>query len=63
MLVKDYMALLGIYTGKYNTLINVPLAMASALGVSAIPSLAGAIAVGDRKQIYGRSIIPSASRC
>ena len=40
--VKDYMALLGIYTGKYNTLINVPLAMASALGVSAIPSLAGA---------------------
>lgn len=52
--VKDYMALLGIYTGKYNTLINVPLAMASALGVSAIPSLAGAIAVGDRKQIYGK---------
>lgn len=49
---KDYVALLGIFTGKYNTLINVPLAMANALASSVIPSLTGAVAIGDRGQIY-----------
>ena len=28
---KEYMALQGIYTGKYDTLINVPMAIANAL--------------------------------
>lgn len=46
---KEYMALLGIYTGKYNTLINVPLAIAGALGSSVIPSLTTAVTKGDRE--------------
>lgn len=36
----EYMALQGIYTGKYNTLINVPLAMANGLAAAILPSLA-----------------------
>ena len=45
--------LLGIFTGKYNTLINVPLAMANALvSSSVIPSLTAAVSVGDREQIF-----------
>ncbi|SHJ90753.1 putative polysaccharide biosynthesis protein [Hespellia stercorisuis] len=46
---KEYISLMGIYSGKYNTLINVPLAIANALGASVIPSLTGAITRGDRK--------------
>ena len=49
---SKYVALLGIFTGKYNTLINVPLAMANALGASVIPSLTAAVSVGDREQIH-----------
>lgn len=46
---KDYMALLGIYTGKYNTLINVPLAVANGLAASVIPSLAVVVTSGNKK--------------
>ncbi len=49
---EEYMALLGIYSGKYNTLINVPLAMANGLAASVIPSLTTAVATGTRSQIY-----------
>ncbi len=49
---KEYVALLGIFTGKYNTLINVPLAMANALASSVIPSLTAAVAIKNREQIY-----------
>jgi stage V sporulation protein B len=51
-LEEEYMALLGIYSGKYNTLINVPLAMANGLAASVIPSLTTAVATGTRSQIY-----------
>lgn len=51
---KEYMALQGIYTGKYNTLINVPLAMANGLAASVIPSMTAAVAMGDRKQIHSK---------
>lgn len=51
---QEYVALLGIFTGKYNTLINVPLAMANALSSSVIPSLTAAVSVGDREQIYNK---------
>lgn len=46
--------LLGMFTGKYNTLIHIPLAVANALGASLIPSLTGAVATGDRKAIHAK---------
>lgn len=51
---KEYMALQGIYTGKYNTLINVPLAMANGLAASVIPSMTAAAAINDKRQIYDK---------
>ena len=51
---KEYMAMQGIFTGKYNTLINVPLAMANGLAASVIPSLTAAVTQRDRKQIHGK---------
>ena len=45
---KEYMALQGIYTGKYNVLINVPLAVANGLASSVIPSLTAAVAKRDK---------------
>ena len=49
---REYMALQGIYTGKYNLLINVPLAMANGLAASVIPSLTAAYTDGDRRVIH-----------
>lgn len=46
--------LLGMFTGKYNTLINIPLAVANALGASLIPSLTAAVAAGSRKQVHNK---------
>lgn len=51
---EKYMALLGIYSGKYNTLLSVPLAMANGLAASIIPSLTGAVARNDRPQIHNK---------
>ena len=51
---EKYMALLGIYSGKYNTLLSVPLAMANGLAASIIPSLTGAVARNDRPQIHSK---------
>lgn len=51
---KEYMALLGIFTGKYNTLINVPLAMANGLAASVIPSLTAAYTERNRVQIHDK---------
>lgn len=51
---KEYMALQGIYTGKYNTLINIPLAMANGLAASIIPSLTMAVTTGEKKQIFSK---------
>lgn len=50
---KEYMALQGIYTGKYNPLINVPMAMANGLAASVIPSLTAASA-NDKALIHGK---------
>jgi stage V sporulation protein B len=44
---SDYKSVWGIYSGKYNLLINVPVAFASALASSIIPALSGAMARGD----------------
>lgn len=51
---KEYMAMQGIFTGKYNTLINVPLAMANGLAASVIPSLTAAVAKRDRKLVHAK---------
>lgn len=51
---KEYMALQGIYTGKYNTLINVPMAMANGLAASVIPSLTAAVPTGDKSLIHSK---------
>lgn len=51
---EKYMALLGIYSGKYNTLINVPLAMANGLAASVIPSLTVAVTTNNRPQVYNK---------
>lgn len=51
MAEKEYVALWGIFSGKYNTWINVPLAMANALGVSMMPSLTAAVTTGDKDMI------------
>ena len=51
---KEYMAMQGIFTGKYNPLISVPLAMANGLAASVIPSLTAAVTKRDRKQIHAK---------
>lgn len=51
---KEYMAMQGIYTGKYNPLISVPLAVANGLAASVIPSMTKAVTTGERKQIYSK---------
>ncbi|HAX51892.1 polysaccharide biosynthesis protein [Muricomes intestini] len=51
---EKYMALLGIYSGKYNTLISVPLAMANGLAASVIPSLTAAVTTSNRPQVYNK---------
>ena len=48
---KETAELLGMFTGKYNTLINIPLAIANSLGAALIPSLTATVSTGSRKQI------------
>lgn len=43
--------LLGMYTGKYRLLINVPVALASALASSMIPSISASVAINNRAQV------------
>ena len=42
------------YTGKYDTLINVPMAIANALGTSVVPSLTAVVTNGTRKQVHSK---------
>lgn len=51
---KEYIALQGIFSGKYNTLINVPLAMSNGLASSVLPSLIMAAATNNKKQIHNK---------
>lgn len=48
---KEIASLLGMFTGKYNTMINIPLAIANALGAALIPSLTAALATGSKKRV------------
>ena len=51
---SEYAALLGMLSGKYDTLINVPLAISSSLGASLIPSLVATAKTGNRRQIHNK---------
>ena len=50
----------GIYTGKYKTLINVPISIASALATSSVPALTAAYTNGKKEAV--RSQINTAIR-
>ena len=51
---QEYMALQGIYTAKYDTLINVPMAIPYALSASIVPSLTAVVTNGTRKQVHSK---------
>lgn len=44
---QQYVAIFGIYTGKFRVLMNVPLSIASCLAPSVVPSLSAAMAEGN----------------
>lgn len=46
---EQYVAIFGVYTGKFRVLMNVPLSIASCLAPSVVPSLSAAIAEGNYK--------------
>ena len=48
----EYANYVGILSGKYDTVINVPLAFSNALATSLIPSLVAAVKAGNRKQVH-----------
>ncbi len=58
--VKEYNSLYGIYNMKYKTLSNVPIALASAMAASSVPSISGAFAAGNMHLV--RDKIRSATR-
>lgn len=49
---QEYMALQGIYTGKYDPLINVPLSIPSAVSASIVPTLTAAVMNRQRKKVH-----------
>lgn len=49
---QEYMALQGIYTGKYDPLINVPMSIPYALSSSIVPSLTTAVLAGKKKRTH-----------
>lgn len=51
---EKYETLWGIYSGKFNTLVNVPLAIANAIGTSVIPSLTAAVTSGNRRLVHNK---------
>ncbi len=51
---EEFVALWGVYTGKYHLLINVPMAVSNALSSSLIPSVSRAMATGDRRLVRTR---------
>lgn len=48
---KETAEFLGMFTGKYNTLIHIPLAVANALGASMVPSLTATVTSGTMKEV------------
>lgn len=52
--VANYVELWGIYSGKYKVLINVPIALASAITASLIPSMTAALQKRSRKLVNNK---------
>ncbi len=48
---KDYSTMWGVYVGEYKVLINVPIAIASSVSASSVPSLSTAFAARDIPQV------------
>ncbi len=48
---KEYSTMWGIYVGEYKVLVNVPIAIASSLSASSVPSLSTAFAAKDISQV------------
>ncbi len=48
---KETAEFLGMFTGKYNTLIHIPLAVANALGASMVPSITASITSGTMQEV------------
>ena len=53
---KTYTKWIGMYTGKYLLLINIPLAMANAMASSTMPTLSAAVAMEERKSVIREKI-------
>ena len=51
---SQYGTIWGIYTGKFRTLMNVPLAIASCMGPAIVPSLTAAMANRNKKEAMGK---------
>ncbi len=51
---KEYTELLGMFSGQYDTITNIPLSVASALAASFMPSLVATIQTGSRKEIHNK---------
>ena len=49
---KEYTMLLGLFNGQYDTMIGIPLSVATALAASFMPSLVAAIQTGTKRQIH-----------
>ena len=49
---QEYIALQGIYTGKYDPLINVPMSIPYAISSSIVPSLTAVVMAKDRKRTH-----------
>ena len=47
----DYSAMWGIYVGEYKVLVNVPIAIASAVAASSVPSLSTAFSAKDIREV------------
>ncbi|MBQ6293335.1 MAG: polysaccharide biosynthesis protein [Lachnospiraceae bacterium] len=51
----DYRAIWGVYSSKYTVLINVPIAIATAMSSSTMPTISGLIARGEHKEARERA--------
>lgn len=49
---NEYEDIWGVYTGKYTLFTNIPIAIASSLASSIIPSISATIASGNKKQLF-----------
>ena len=47
-------SLYGVYSSKYKMLVNVPMAMATALGLAVVPGISSAMLRGDREEIHSK---------